>query len=287
MAKGSKLYFSLPKPKCSYNTNWQVQTSNNHKILLNLRYFRQNLFLCHISKTWKWPLLPSAVVGYHNLKRVLQISPVCCHTILIQFLIHVSFPIWFHCLCRADGAGQVLFIDTKHDWWQPAVSEHQFMQCLCCRGQEQGYYHRAWQYTLVLETLCWKSLHILETYLQVLHFSCIIAEMPGPFSYWVTRSDQPTMTMADVRLCSLCLTIFILNSIKSTHVGRWTSVYLLTSPASFLCFRVSFTWESLCLSGHIKVLSEDWLLSGMCWWCNVLPKCCVVYNWLFVLCCTS
>ena len=102
--------------------------------------------------------------------------------------------------------------------------------------------------------LCaWKSLHILKTYLQVLHFSCIIAETPGPFSYWVTRSDQPTTTMADVRLCSLCLTIFILNTIKSTHIGRWTSVYLLTSPPSFLCFRVSFTWESLCLSGHIKV----------------------------------
>ena len=114
--------------------------------------------------------------------------------------------------------------------------------------------------------LCaWKSSHILETYLQVLHFSCIIAETPGPFSYWVTRSDQPTTTMADVRLCSLCLTIFILNSIKSTHIGRWTSVYLLTSPASFLCFRVSFTWESLCLSGHIKVLSEDWLLSAQYW----------------------
>ena len=86
-----------------------------------------------------------------------------------------------------------------------------------------------------------------------------------PFSYWVTRSDQPTTTMADVRLCSLCLTIFILNSIKFTHVGRWTSVYLLTSPASFLCFRVSFTWESLCLSGHIKVPSEDWLLSAQYW----------------------
>ena len=50
--------------------------------------------------------------------------------------------------------------------------------------------------------------------------------------------------------------------IASIRVGRWTSVYPLTSSASFLSFRVSSTWESSCLSGRNKIPGEDWLLDS-------------------------
>ena len=88
----------------------------------------------------------------------------------------------------------------------------------------------------------------------MLHFGCIIAETP----HLVIKLQEVTSRPGHAGLCSLCS--MMTSWIASIHVGRWTSVYPLTSSASFLSFRVSSTWESSCLSGRNKIPGEDWLL---------------------------